>query len=113
MSVDVYIGDENFNYTHNTAALWHEHLLRGEVTGFAAIDGLTGKDAFLLLKESFDHIQETRLRHWDKDSVGEPEFCAKYDSPNGWGSAVGGLLFMAQVMAACAANPRKRVHVSL
>ena len=46
------------------------------------------------------------------DDVGEPNFCAAYDASNGWGSAVGGLIFLAEILAACAEFQRKKVRVS-
>lgn len=113
MSVDVSIGDEWLNFTHNTSRLWHDHLSCGEQTGFLAIHGKTGAQAFALLRTAFDRMDRTRVDLWRENDVGEPRFCAKYDSPNGWGSAVGGVMFMARVMAACAANGRKRVRVSV
>lgn len=113
MSVDVWIGDWSGNYTHNTSKLWHEHLIGNEQTGFMALNGKTGKEAFLLMREAFSRIHSTSISLRRPGVVGEPEFCARYDAPNGWGSTVGALIFMAEVMAACAAHPRCKVRVSV
>jgi hypothetical protein len=114
MSADVYIGTHNFNFTNNTSALWYDHIPdSGKGGGLREIHGLTGKQAFQLMSACMTAIDDTRCLVWELGAVGEPEFCKRYDSPNGWGSAVGGILFLARIMAACAENPRKRVSVCL
>lgn len=113
MSVDIYVGKFDGNYTHNVSKLWHEHLICDDQTGFMALDGKTGAQAFRLMSEAFDRIYSTKCRLYHDGAIGEPEFCARYDAKNGWGSTVGGLIFMAQVMAACAAHPRSKVRVSV
>lgn len=107
MSYDVGIGDQWFNYTYNVSRLFHDHM----DGGLAGLAGLTGRQAFRVLSDAFDAINRTRIDCWSESAVGEPQFCAKYDAPNGWGSAVGGLIFLALVMAACAQNPRTIVKV--
>ena len=113
MSADVWIGDEGHNYTHNTSRLWHDHLQDGDLTGLSVLDGKTGAEAFRLMKDAFDKIHRTCINDWKLEDVGEPVFCRKYDSSNGWGSTVGGLIFLAKIMASCASHPRKKVRVSL
>lgn len=108
MSYDVSIGDDSFNYTYNVSALFHDHI----DGGLKSLDGLTGKKSAEVLGEAFDRIHSTLLSVWVRDEVGEPLFCARYDSTNGWGSTVGALIFLAQIMAACHRNPRKKVRVS-
>jgi hypothetical protein len=111
MSYDVSIGDKSFNMTWNVAPMFYDHIpMRDARGGLSEIDGKTGKEAFAILKEAFDRIEETRHKFWKNGLIGEQEFCAKYDAPNGWGSAVGAILFLAIIMAACAENPRKLVR---
>ncbi len=108
MSYDVSIGSFDGNYTWNVSALFYDHI----PDGLNALDGLTGKQAVELLTVAFSRIHATKMAMWKTQSVGEPEFCAKYDAPNGWGSTVGALIFLAQILSACAANPRKKVRVT-
>lgn len=112
MSYDVGIGSESFNFTSNVSKLFYDHIPdTGKGGGLHEIRGLTGKQAVAVLHEAFDRIERRRIELWQTNDVGEPHFCARYDVANGWGSAVGGLIFLAQILAACASNPRKRVHV--
>jgi hypothetical protein len=113
MSYDVHIGSFEGNYTYNVSALFYDHIpaerSRG---GLNELDGLTGRQAVTVLSEAFSRIHATKLSTWKTEAVGEPEFCAKYDPPSGWGSTVGALIFLAQILAACAENPRCKVRVS-
>lgn len=101
MSYDVSIGDQSFNYTYNLSAFFRDHMPEG-ING---LSGLTGKQAAASLSAAFVQIHTTYGR------TGKAHICAKYDAPNGWGSVVGALIFLGRLMAACQANPRKRVHV--
>lgn len=118
MSYDVSIGDASLNYTSNVAALFYDHIPASESRGgLHELHGKTGKQAVAILDEAWSRIHNTMLDLWRSNLangdpvVGEPEFCAKYDAPNGWGSAVGALVFFGQLTAACATNPRKKVRV--
>lgn len=113
MSYDIDIGCKSFNYTSNVSRLFYDHIpatgsCRG---GLHALHGLTGKQAQPILSEAFERIHDTHMQLWDGHAVGEPEFCERYDPANGWGSAVGGLIFLARIMAACAQCPRCKVRV--
>lgn len=108
MSYDVVIGGEWFNYTYNVGRLFGDHI----EGGLQALDGLTGKQAVRVLSDAFDAIDLSVLSHWSHGDVGEPKFCKIYDAPNGWGSAVGGLVFLSRIMAACAKHPRHKVRVA-
>ena len=113
MSYDVSIGSFEGNYTWNAAPLFYDHIPPSrDRGGLGELDGLTGRQAVVILSEAFNGIHATKLNVWKEQVVGEPEFCAKYDPPNGWGSTVGALIFLAQIMAACAANPRKKVRIT-
>ena len=113
MSYDVSIGNESFNYTSNVGPLFYDHIPAMDSRGgLHELDGKTGKQALDIIRSAFDRIQNTRHQLWRGDATGDPELCAKYDAPNGWGSTVGALIFLAQIMSACAANPRKRVRLS-
>jgi hypothetical protein len=46
------------------------------------------------------------------DAVGEPALCAKYDAPNGWGSLVGAMLFIARFQSECIKYPYAIVRLS-
>lgn len=118
MSYDVSIGDFSENYTSNVAALFYEHIPATDEKkgGLHALDGLTGKQASQVLRQAWSRIHNTKLDCWRASThketvVGEPEFCARYDAPNGWGSTVGALIFLAEITSACACNPRKKVSV--
>lgn len=108
MSYDVTIGDQSFNYTSNVSDLFYDHI----VGGLPSLDGLTGKQAGERLRQAFKAINDTRNALWSEGAKGEPEFCAKYDAPNGWGSAIGGILFLARIFSACAQHPRSILRVS-
>lgn len=113
MSYDVSIGHDSFNMTYNVSRLFYDHIAGNENGGgLRELHGVTGKQALSMLRQAFDRINRTRHELWKNNIVGEPEFCAKYDAPNGWGSTVGALIFLAQIMAACAENPRKKVRIS-
>ena len=113
MSYDITVGDKDFNYTSNVAALFYDHIPATQESrgGLHELDGKTGKQAGDILADAFDRIYRTKLSLWENDVVGEPRLCARYDAPNGWGSTVGALILLSQVMAACYQNPRKRVSV--
>lgn len=115
MSYDVYIGGYNFNYTSNVSAIFYDHIPAADEEGrggLHVLNGMTGKQAIEILLPAWDAIHSTWMGDWKSGVVGSPEFCARYDSPNGWGSTVGAMLFLARITSACASNPRKRVHVS-
>lgn len=107
MSYDVTIGDRDFNYTYNVSRLFYDHIEdTGKGGGLRELNGLTGRQASVVLGAAFERITQTYRK------LCEPRFCALYDSPNGWGSTVGALLFLANILSACADNPRFRVRVS-
>ncbi len=113
MSYDVWIGDASFNYTSNVSRLFYDHIPEQRNRGgLHELDGLTGAQASRLLSDAFSAIHGTYLRVWTEGEVGAATFCQAYDANNGWGSTVGALIFLAQILAACATNPRKRVRVS-
>lgn len=113
MSYDVWIGKESFNYTSNCPALWYDHISdTGKGGGLREIEGLTGAQAAIVLADAFARMNDTRQKLWAADTVGEPAMSKRYDSANGWGSMVGAILFMGQIIAACLRNPRKRLGLS-
>jgi hypothetical protein len=104
VSYDVSIGAESFNYTSNVSGLWYDHIPdSGKGGGLRELDGLTGRQAALVLSEAFDAIHNSHIH--------SPNLADRYNATNGWGSTVGALIFTAQIMAACHANPRKKVGV--
>lgn len=114
MSYDVDIAGFSSNYTYNLAPFFQRHIqVDGEAeAGIRVLNGRTGRDAREILARAFDSISSEYMRVWTVEEVGARSFCSKYDPPNGWGSTVGAMLFLAQLMAACAANPRHRVRVT-
>lgn len=112
MSYDVRVGDQTFNYTYNVAPLFYDHIPeifnRG---GIHELNGVTGKEAAAILTNALEGIEVTRHRYWKLGENGDPAFCNKYDAPNGWGSTVGAILFLARILGACAANPEEVVSV--
>lgn len=112
MSYDVSIADRNFNYTYNVSKLFHDHIPDfGNGGGLGEIDGMRGRAAGDILAGAIDLIRCSVFAFWSDDDVGEPKFCALYDSPNGWGSTVGAILFLSQIMAACYQHPSHKVRV--
>ena len=108
MSYDVHIGAADFNCTFNLSKMFYDHIPdAGSGGGLKEIADLTGKQALPILARGLDNIQMSFLL------LGKEKFDAKYDAPNKWGSALGGLLFLARVLAACAAHPRHRVRVHM
>ena len=114
MSYDVCIGGWSANMTSNVGRMYYDHIAATDehCGGLHALHGKTGAQCVVILSDAFDAIARTRLDLWDDHAVGEPAFCAKYDAENGWGSAVGGLIFLAQILAACARHPRHRLTLS-
>lgn len=115
MSYDVSIGDRDFNYTSNVSKLFYDHMPAdnaSEQGGLHILHGCLGKAAGDKLAAALERIEDTRLQIWDGEAPGEPEFCGRYDAPNGWGSAIGGIMFLSLMMAACYQNPEEKVSVS-
>ena len=119
MSYDVDVGRAWLNYTSNCSALFYDHMPPVESDneahargGLWTLDGLTGAQASKLIADAFDRIDQTRIKHWHGREVGEVEFCRLYDSPNGWGSAIGAILFLARIQSECIRQPRVKVRVS-
>jgi hypothetical protein len=109
MSYDIDIGSESFNYTWNLGRFFRAHI---EGDGLNGLDGLTGKQAHAALRTAFYSIDREYIDFCSPERSGARRMCAKYDPPNGWGSTFGATLFLARLMAACAANPRCKVRVS-
>jgi len=125
VSYDVWIGDKSFNYTSNTRMLIYDHIHdQGNGGGLHEIADKTGREAALILGKAFMEMNTTR--HWagvrfggmtvsecaQDFRPGEPWMTAKYDCPSGWGSTIGTILFLGQILAACAEFPDEIVGVS-
>lgn len=110
MSYDVDIGGQSFNYTYNLSRLFLDHVGGGDARGLWALSGRTGAEAVPILADAFDRLEVTRRRNW-REAVGEPGMCELYDPPNGWGSTLGAVVFLGQLLAACAQNPDDVVEV--
>lgn len=114
MSYDVYVGKgESHNYTYNVSKLFYDHIPMVDARGgLSEIDGKTGKQAAVILSDAIERIDRTRHRVWNNGSVGDQEFRAMYDAPNGWGSTIGAIMFLTKIMIDCYQNPRAKVVVS-
>jgi hypothetical protein len=107
MSYDLTIGDFCGNYTYNLAPLFFE-IIPGEVGGLRELHGMTGKQAGAVLSLAFERLDRMRFRNGST----EADLIARFDAPNGWGTTFGATIFLAQVMAACLLNPRRKVRVT-
>jgi hypothetical protein len=109
MSYDVSIGEWERNYTWNSLSPLCFDLLHDD--GLRCLHGLCGAEALPLLAAFWHRLNELRVDTWRGNSIGEPALCAKYDSPNGWGSLVGAMIFMAELTAACGQYPDSLIEV--
>ncbi len=112
MSYDFSINDVWLNYTSNGCSIFYDHIPdSGKGGGLRELDNIKGKEAAIILGEFMVAANKSRLSLYVDYAVGEPEFCRKYDSPNGWGSAIGAILFAGQMMHACIVNPDEIVSL--
>jgi len=113
MSYDISVGKWSGNYTSNVSALFYDHMPESDnvLGGLNGLHGLKGREAGDRIAEAFERISHTRRKLYVDGAIGEPAFCAKYDAKNGWGSAIGGLVFLAEIMAACYQHPLAKVSV--
>jgi hypothetical protein len=110
MSYDVSIGTWGGNFTHNSLGpLCYDHL--DKEAGLKSLNGLAGYEAAPFLTAFWASVDAERHSMWENGNVGEPQLCEKYDSPNGWGSLVGALVFMGQLTAACSLYPKSKISV--
>lgn len=109
MSYDISIANREFNYTYNLSEFFNAHL----PDGLRTLGGMTGREAGDALADAFESINEERMCVYDlgKHRVEEEKLRERYDSPNGWGTYEGALVFLGELMAACYRNPRHKVHV--
>jgi hypothetical protein len=113
VSYDVSIGSFDGNCTFNVSGLFFDHIpaerSRG---GLHELHGLTGRQASAVLSQAFKRIHKTYMTDCRPlPAAGAPIFCARYDPPNGWGSTVSALIFLGELLGACADHPRQRVTV--
>lgn len=115
MSYDVYIhnGSEELfwrNYTSNCSKLFYEHL--DTENGIKAIHNKTGAEAAKIIAPFWAKLNEERHKLYVQNVAGEPKLSAKYDSPIGWGSLIGALIFIGEIQGACALYPESIIQVS-
>jgi len=97
------------NMTSNVSGMWYEHF---EVDGgLHGLQDMTWKEARPHFAKFWDNLSRERLELYVDGAVGEPRFCAKYDIDNGWGSAIGAMIFIAKIQSAWAMNPKAKLHV--
>ncbi len=108
MSYDVSIGEDYFNYTSNLGRFFYDHIAdEGKGGGLRELHGVTGKQGAEILSRAFQQISAGRNR------IDEASYKAEYDAKNGWGTTFGALVFLADIMASCVQNPRKRITLSM
>ena len=66
--------------------------------GLHVLNGMLGYQAITTIKEALQKAKD----------YGNIE---AFDTPNGWGTAHGGLMFLARIAIDCAMNPYEEVHV--
>jgi len=90
MSYDMGIADKNFNYTYNVAGMWYASEPE---LGIRTIYGLSGEQARPVLCKMREYMED----HWQEMLDMEPS--------NGWGSAIGALTFLSELIIACVEHP--------
>lgn len=119
MSYDVYVGgsDADLNYTRNGNSLFYNHIPdNGKGGGLRELHNTPNKEVVVIMSNFFESVNRERhsfFRNPMVETVGEPEMCAKYDPPNGWGSLVAALIFAAQIMGEAAKHPDGVTEVSM
>lgn len=109
MSYDVSIGDCSFNYTSNVSHFLYKHFPNGN--GLHGICGMTGKQAQSEFSGFWESVHRELIDLCKEGDVGEPNLCARYDAPNGWGSLVGAIIFISRIQSACEKYPRRKISV--
>ena len=126
MSYNISVGTKNWNVTYNLGKLFHNNIPSvenddGSVTdsGLQRLHLKTGAESIEILGKFFENVQADRNRltaerHRDfhDETRGEPELCEKYDPKNGWGSLIGGLIFMGEFLAECALHSDSVIEIS-
>lgn len=97
-----------FNMTSNIGKIFYDHVNGG----IPALDGMTSVQALVHIDNFWDKIEQTRIMLWRENTVGEPKLSQLYDSPNGWGSLIGALIWIGRIQSALVANPGCIVRVS-
>ena len=115
MSYDIWLKDKNgaqvyeSNMTSNVSCMWYDNFETDG--GLHGLQELTWKDAKPHFAKFWANLSKERRDLCVDDEVGEPRFCAKYDVENGWGSAIGAMIFIAELQSAWAMNPKAKLHV--
>jgi hypothetical protein len=97
------------NMTSNVSQMWYEHF--DTDYGLLSLQDMTWKEAKPHFAMFWNNLSNLRHKLYVDGSVGEPNFCAKYDAPNGWGSAVGAMIFIAEIQSAWAMNPKAKLSI--
>lgn len=85
MSYDMYISDEEFNYTYNVSGMWYS---AEPEYGIRTHYGLTGEEALPVLRGIREHMEDNR------------EDLLKLNPENGWGDYDGALQFVTDLINA-------------
>jgi hypothetical protein len=115
MSYDIWLEQdgvavgESLNYTSNTCRVFYTNM---SPSGIHGLNGLPAYEACKVIMTFWDNLQEECLHFWEREDVGEPKLCAKYDAENGWGSLIGTILFIARFQSQCIKYPFATVRLS-
>ena len=90
MSYDMNIGDREFNYTYNVAAMWYAAKPN---VGIRCFYGMTGREAVKEQRDIQTYMEENR------------ETLLEYEPENGWGTFAGALKFVNSLIIASLENP--------
>lgn len=97
------------NMTSNVSEMWYENFeCAGGLQGLSGLNFGQARPHFKTFWENIDQERHSLSRDGD---VGDPVFCAKYDAENGWGSALGALIYVARLQSAWAMNPNAKLSV--
>lgn len=97
MSLDISIGGESFNYTHNVVSMW---MQAGCYDALYNSDGIKAKHLLPFLKKGLKLMTE------------KPEVFKKLNPPNKWGDYEGSVDFLERVINACLQNKESKVRIS-
>jgi len=104
------VDDTSENYTTNTSEMLYKHFPGSE--GIHCLNGVSCVRALEFIKYFWDNFNNEMINLWDVKTIGEPALCAKYDSPNGWGSTIGTIMFIIRIQEHCIKNPDCIVRLS-
>lgn len=118
----------SYDYTSNIHAIVSDHLVaapggvdeggegkadQGAQRGLMVLDSMTTEEAAATLYRTFEELSLTRISFFNQsnDTEGDARFVAHYQGATTYGSVVGVLIFLANILAACSQIPNGKVSV--